>query len=84
MIKVREVPKMTKMTVEFPVVAWASVNIEVSKDLSLDEVRDLILSDKIEIEMSLKDIQGFQPFFSLSDIDRESLGEIPWELEIND
>jgi len=76
---------MKRVTVDFPVVSWGSVQIEVEDHLDEATIRDLIEDDEIEIVFDpLKDLQSPpQPLLSLYDFVRGDTGEVPVELEVS-
>jgi hypothetical protein len=74
---------MKTINIDFPVIGWGSLSIEVEDDLTSDEILDMIKNDEIDIPVSKDNINDWQPIFSLDDIHAMSLlGEIPWNMEV--
>lgn len=72
---------MTKFTVDFPVIAWGSTEVEF--DGTAEELEDAILNDEFDVNLDASCIQNWRPLMNTNDIDFGSV-EAPDYLEVSE
>jgi hypothetical protein len=76
---------MKKFTVDVPIVGWASVEIELDDNATVQSVLELIENDELTIDLSIDSIEEWFPVLDLnSSALRKFEGAIPMCLEVSD
>jgi hypothetical protein len=74
--------KMKTVTVDFPVISWATQKIEVEDNLSPEEVQELIEEGSLEIAWDGK-LQFSMPVFDIRQLPTD-IGEVPECFEVSE